>query len=208
MTATAAVIETATVEIRTLTVNGRRMSAGYLRQLIEAPVISAAGELLGEPWGTVNLHPDKCEDGDPHLHVVWQEGDQLRRSRVNAPGNALFETPVAAHYAMSRILDGARGYEYKRNFRIYRSQNRLDAAARAHIRHDGFLFAATIPVAFHKLWESDSGDLSWARRTADDAYGAPMPPPGKLIDQMTAAADAYRTVWSALENLPQLFVGG
>ncbi|BBA99246.1 hypothetical protein RVR_5785 [Actinacidiphila reveromycinica] len=204
-------IETATVEIRVLTVNGRSMNTGRFRQLIDAPLISPAGEFEGEPWGAVNLHPDKCE-GDDHVHVVWQDGDQLRRARINAPEHALFEAPVAAHYAMARILDGERDLGAARNpsdyFRCYSGRDRNGRTAYVRLRHDEVLFLSAIPVAFDSLWQYGSGDMGALRLAADEVYGGPLPSVEDLADQLSWAADAYRAAWSALEGLPQLFVGG
>lgn len=80
-------VSTAAVEIKTLTISGKQVTLAVFRQLQEEPLIASAdGNLNGVPWGTVNYHPDKCgDDRRRHLHVVWQLGDELRRSRVNAP---------------------------------------------------------------------------------------------------------------------------
>lgn len=79
-------IATAAVEIKTLTVSGKQVTLAVFRQLIEEQLIDEdKGTLCGVPWGTVNYHPDKCGDAATHLHVVWQKGDELRRSRVDAP---------------------------------------------------------------------------------------------------------------------------
>lgn len=77
-------ISTATVEIKTLTISGKQVTLAVFRQLIEQPLIASDGTLNGVPWGTVNYHPDKCSSDDPrHWHVVWQDGGELRRSRVD-----------------------------------------------------------------------------------------------------------------------------
>lgn len=83
-----ATLKTATVELRTLTVNGKQVTLAVFRQLLEMPLMDDLDEdghgpvLAGQAWGTVNYHPDKCGDGDRHLHVVWQSGAHLRRSLV------------------------------------------------------------------------------------------------------------------------------
>jgi hypothetical protein len=84
ITAQEAIIKTTTVEIRTLTLNGKQMTLSVFRQLREEPVIDEDTlELRGQPWGTVNYHPDAdCKAGRPHLHVVWQKGAELRRATV------------------------------------------------------------------------------------------------------------------------------
>ena len=72
-------LQTVTVAIESLTVNGRQVTLAIYRQLIEEELIDYSGELRGLPWGTVNYHPH-CEFKGPHVHVVWQKGDQLRRA--------------------------------------------------------------------------------------------------------------------------------
>lgn len=76
-------VSTASVEIKTLTLSGKQVTLAVFRQLIEAPLIKEDGRLNGVAWGTVNYHPDRCgDDTTPHWHVVWQLGDELRRSWV------------------------------------------------------------------------------------------------------------------------------
>lgn len=79
-------ITTATVQIRTLTVSGKQVTLAVFRQLINDSWEDADCFPRGEPWGTVNYHPDSaCKDRDPHLHVVWQLGDELRRAYLRKP---------------------------------------------------------------------------------------------------------------------------
>jgi hypothetical protein len=77
-------INTATIEVKTLTIGARQVTQGIFRQLIEAPLIAEDGTLNGVPWGHVTWHPDKCEGHTlEHWHIVWQSGTELRRSRVD-----------------------------------------------------------------------------------------------------------------------------
>ncbi len=76
-------ISTAKVEIKTLTISGKQVTLAVFRQLIDELLIAEDGRLKGVAWGTVNYHPDKCGDDAPHWHVVWQLGDELRRSKVS-----------------------------------------------------------------------------------------------------------------------------
>lgn len=81
-----AAIRTATVTVRALTIDKRQVTLAVFRQLISKPVIDReTGEFRGLPWGTVNYHPDKCADDTPHLHAVWQDGDELRRATEYSP---------------------------------------------------------------------------------------------------------------------------
>jgi len=76
-----AIIKTATVQIKSLTVSGKRVTQSVFKQLQEKQLIAEDGTLNGQPWGTVNYHPDKqCDSRGAHMHVVWQRGDELFRS--------------------------------------------------------------------------------------------------------------------------------
>lgn len=97
-----ATVNTVTVTVKTLTIGRRQVTQAVFRQLIKEQLLDF-NELLnddpeltfrGLPWGTVNYHPDKCLNGESrmpvhvtgkHLHVVWQLGDELRRTTVFEP---------------------------------------------------------------------------------------------------------------------------
>lgn len=79
-------IQSATVEIKILTVAGKQMTLAVFRQLPEEPLVDYGHvKLLGKPWGRVNYHVG-CEGYDDldHIHVVWQEDKELRRSVVQS----------------------------------------------------------------------------------------------------------------------------
>jgi hypothetical protein len=99
-------VSTATVEIRTLTIDGKQVTLAVFRQLPDEPLIAEDGTLRGVPWGRVNYHPDKvpgtdgwghlprpvpCTSEDSvygeHIHVVWQKGAELRRAIVGLPAS-------------------------------------------------------------------------------------------------------------------------
>jgi hypothetical protein len=80
-------IKTAAVEIRTLTVSGKQVTLAVFRQLKDEPLVNRDGTLNGTPWGIVNYHPDKCAEGRPHMHVVWQRGTELLRATVWVPSS-------------------------------------------------------------------------------------------------------------------------
>lgn len=85
ITTTEAVIKTASVEVRTLTLSGKQMTLAVFRQLLPEPLIDLeTSELRGVPWGRVNYCPSKCYQSS-HLHVVWQKGSELRQSTIPGP---------------------------------------------------------------------------------------------------------------------------
>lgn len=137
-----AIIKTAAVEVKTLTISGKQVTLAVFRQLQESPLIVFNRNLSpvmlpGFPWGKVNYHPDKCDSPrEPHMHIVWQSGDTLYRSRIDelyieavrrswpddyvmrrdARGDAM-SLHFYTHYGTSRVgqevkLDGDMAEEY------------------------------------------------------------------------------------------------
>lgn len=86
LTAENAVIKTASVEIKTLTVSGRQVTQAVFKQLRSRRLMDPLTLAFnGQLWGYVNYHPDGCGGGSDyseHLHVVWQSGAELFRSSV------------------------------------------------------------------------------------------------------------------------------
>lgn len=74
------------VTIKVLTVGKKQMTQAFFRQMIDESIFDGdTGALLGTPWGRVSYHVG-CE-GIPskHFHVIWQKGQELRRSIVAIP---------------------------------------------------------------------------------------------------------------------------
>jgi hypothetical protein len=111
-----ATVKTATVEIKTLTVGGKQVTLSMFRQIKREPLLDAdTAQLGGVPWGTVNYHPERCHGASEHLHVVWQKGDELRRSwtprrwtepedRVSDRQSALSDLETAFDLALVSVL--------------------------------------------------------------------------------------------------------
>lgn len=76
-----ATVTTVAVSVKTLTISGKQVTLAVFRQLREEPLIAHDGTLNGVPWGYVNYHPGNC-GGNGHWHVVWQQGEELLRSRI------------------------------------------------------------------------------------------------------------------------------
>lgn len=84
ITALEAVVKTAAVEVRLLTLNGKQVTLSVFRQFQDEDLIDKeTSQLLGTPWGKVNYFWGGCEPN--HLHVVWQKEDELRRACVFGP---------------------------------------------------------------------------------------------------------------------------
>jgi hypothetical protein len=116
--ASEAIVKTASVEIKALTVEGKQMTLAVFRQLEVEQLISEDGSLRGVPWGRVNYLRNSADE----LHVVWQKGDELRRCLVTPypPSDVLrqHEARVSVRrkyadlcawaYALSEVVSGAR----------------------------------------------------------------------------------------------------
>jgi hypothetical protein len=81
-----ATIRTAIVEIRILSVSGKQVTQALFRQIDERFLVDPDTlELQGQPWGRVNYHFGcNAEEWGDHLHVVWQEDNELRRDCIYA----------------------------------------------------------------------------------------------------------------------------
>ena len=79
-----ALVKTATVEIRTLTIAGKQLTLAVFRQLQTEHLIDERSlQMNGPVWGRVNYHPTRsCIQNGEHIHLVWQSGAELRRDCV------------------------------------------------------------------------------------------------------------------------------
>lgn len=86
VSASEAIIKTATIEVKVMKIGNRQVTLSVFRQLKSESIIDFnTGEMRGIPWGQINYHVD-CDGLDQnHLHVVWQEGNELRRSIAFLP---------------------------------------------------------------------------------------------------------------------------
>lgn len=81
ITATEALIKTASVEIKAITISGKQMTLAVFRQLEQEPIVEpATGLLVGIPWGRVNYCGKDCRG--EHMHVLWQKDNELRHGIV------------------------------------------------------------------------------------------------------------------------------
>lgn len=206
LTADSTVIETATIEIKSLTIGGRQMTPSIFKQLHERPVINYAGDINGTPWGVVNYHPDQCAQSPEHLHIVWQCGEQLNRSYTRAPEVANIEHQAASLYVQALIADGlTRGDTHAGNVRAYRIQGAR--RAEAYFSKYGVAFRADIPLDFFAAYEGRLGypvELDLRSQVVDALGGADLSP--EEIAQRLPV-EAYKKSWRSLNELQQLFIG-
>lgn len=79
-------IKTAAVEIKTLTISGKQVTLSVFKQITEEPLIDIGSmKLNGIPWGNINYFWGENKDCDnkKYFHVIWQKGNELRRSIIN-----------------------------------------------------------------------------------------------------------------------------
>lgn len=201
--------ETATVQIRTLNVGAKQMTLSIFRQLIAAPAINPEGRVQGQPWGTVNYHPDRCDDAKEHLHVVWQMDDQLRRGYVAAPEHAYLPHQLVSEYVTALISEGARRTVDRTNhgdLRVTKASGRQEIHATVMVR--GVMFrGSTVPTAL-AAWEDFTGYADHTERVPaefEEAYGRPLRTAAEVVELLPV--QAYKAAWRELSALPQLFIG-
>ncbi|MEV4043150.1 hypothetical protein [Streptomyces sp. NPDC049744] len=188
-----ATITTAAVEVKTLTISGKQVTLAVFRQLKEEALIADDGTLNGDPWGVVNYHPDKCGgDQREHWHVVWQNGNDLRRARVDHiphfdPDGVLrkipapFETREAGLLLDSSVLQWIKAqrdkcplpkaeHDYRYNDKIaYKTAHEFSAPATASATALGAANATEAAARAYRWLEQ--------QRNTDPGAGAFYPPP-------------------------------
>lgn len=78
-----AVVHTATIDVKILRLDKRQLTQSVFRQLDEQLIFRSDGTLGGTPWGRVNY---TWKDNPPGtvFHVIYQDGENLKRSPVPA----------------------------------------------------------------------------------------------------------------------------
>jgi CRISPR/Cas system-associated endonuclease Cas1 len=105
-------IKTATVEVKALTISGKQVTLSVFRQLQNEELIGYfSGQLKGVPWGRVNYNPGDCVEDVPHIHVVWQQGSELRRSCVRVKSRVPYtlkdaKADAECRYLAQAVLEG------------------------------------------------------------------------------------------------------
>jgi hypothetical protein len=151
-----AVVRTATISVKVLTIEKRQVTLAVFRQLKQGEILDFnTGQLRGVPWGVVGYHPGApCLTSDePHLHVVWQQGDELRRSTTPLTATAS-EVWRAAEAEASRLarLSSLRAC-------LTRCPDRIDAppydAHSIHWADDRVAVDTTVSAAVEAYWAAE-----------------------------------------------------
>lgn len=196
-----ATIRTAQVEIKALTVSGKQVTLAVFRQLADESLLSADGELLGLPWGTVNYHPDEeCRrTSEKHVHVVWQKGSELLRAAVREPpSKATLSSEIADAWISKEVLNG------------WCPEVRWAPLVRVAVSGDEAV-SVVIPEDARKVMRWGA-NMSTAQQLRDRVNGIGLDAPA--LDaafelELLAAVRAFKTnreSWRQLQELPQLFI--
>lgn len=211
------------VEIKTLTLSGKKMTQALFRQLEIEDLITPELTLKGVPLGRVNYFPPPCNDkhSASHLHIIWKKAEELKRDCVyeQYPSeeclkpyraglkSAIKGQLVAEIYAKpedqdKRWTDG--------EFRIIRELDDISLSLNGPW--------VRLVDAAHQLAYSHTEDLiaavEAAREEARRDYGLSI----LTIDQATQCCESarfrlnsfqagYHKVVESLKVLPQLFIG-
>lgn len=226
-----ATLQTASVEIQTLTISGKQVTLAVFRQLRETELIDErTGELNGAPWGYVNYHPDKCGDSSwQHIHVIWQSGTELLRSaiRVKPSYPKTLSSETADHFLTAcvweYINDG--GTAFLDNDPLPLDQRSRTRAIRRAFEMHGLLMVADASSKASAALEAYDGldarqTSRWSLERFEDAnkqLEAEYQQIGKTADQLyteldrnclaeNARRDKIQGISAELLNLPQLFI--
>lgn len=193
LTVETALITTAAIEIKTLTVRAKQVTLALFRQLEEKQLVGDDGTLAGTPWGRVNYHPDKCADDLDHMHVVWQDGTELRRSQVYRPTDRYWRrTPLQQPGVTDEWL--------ALNYRQVKNDQRYGGAWYWNYRG---VHCETTPGKWHKDYYSSPAYLGDSDSLAPDAVQSAM---DDLIDTELDRRTAVESCYQTLAALPQLFI--
>jgi hypothetical protein len=227
-----AIVRTAAVEIRSLSISGKQVTLAVFRQLLTEPALAyddhGRATAKGPIWGMVNYHPDRqCKTAEPHIHVVWQRGDELRRSVVEPGrlrrmpervGDAEWLEGVGLDWLAAASRDGWRPSKGSVKTGPY-GDSHVQVAFTSGVLH------IDLPREYVAAWQAErnweeagcwtrykhSGGrtcdceppvLPDPRASQDDARDAVE----KAIRATQAAREANADLATALEALPQLFI--
>lgn len=215
-------VRTATVTVRALTIDGRQVTMALFRQLQEDRLVEDDGGLRGLPWGRVNYCPDRkaCPSGR-HFHVVWQDGDELRRATEKPPpARPDYWPQMTTEWLILALADGWRPAAPMQSNEPVRVAFLPDAAADCYLRTRDGLDSWRV----RELVNRDLGETTYTTETGAERGRKAL---AKAAEELRAAgvtresalgairadmeaerhdhADRWKH-WHELEALPQLFI--
>lgn len=201
-------ITTVIVAVETITISGKQVTLSVFRQLREKPILADDFTLNGTPWGVVNYHPDKCGDQEQHIHVVWQSGSDLYRSKVFAPDTAAarsigFNPGLLVEAALIEVGLETQDLRPKGISGVYVDDGRslTDDSHACQFRFDGIKFQGRVRHPFFRARSS-----RYAEQRALEVANIGVPGSiDELADRLRGSAD-YEAAWRDLSALPHLFI--
>lgn len=197
-------ITTVAVEVKALTISGKQVTQSVYRQLQEARLIAHDGTLNGVPWGFVNHCPERkfwnnaagewepCQGSGAHLHIVWQYGAHLYRSRVAPPPvwYRAFSSDWTDAYAQAVYCSN--GHEYGESLRGTTYQGAYEVL----FEFNGTQCRASLPDSPRKDGHECSHD---DRDECREELTADL---GREYDRRAR----HKALWQSMKQLPQLFI--
>jgi len=199
LTAQNAVINTVSVQIKTLTVSGKQVTLAVFRQLIEEHIFDfTIGGLRGVGWGHVRYLIDALPD--QAINLVWQRGDELRRCIVDR------ELPYAPGWHWDQQRVDAFLANPIRNTDSYREHHSFCArdirTAWGEDLSDSLAGRFTVPHPYPRTAKEEQEN-----RAATDDYRAQVRAIAEpILRRIVKIEEAYNRHLVPLFDLPQLFI--
>jgi hypothetical protein len=189
-----AVIRTATIEIKTLSVSKRQVTMGLFRQLQQEELIDPETmEFRGVPWGRVNYFWNGSGGSEGDLHIVWQKDTELRRAVVTK------HLPYHLRTSYDRDIRLAEYLSLLPN--IERELSALDSLPEGHEHryHGSPAYNSAVSQAKEAMWNCFGGDK--AKEFSEIFYRLGS------IRSRTSPADIVKLESGVIECLGKEFVG-
>lgn len=183
-------VKTASIQVKALIINGKQVTLAVFRQLqIENLINRNTGRLNGVVWGKVNYFGGDCEND--HLHIVWQNGEELRRACV-------FERPDNSYAGPLRKLNDA-SYKLHILLAAMKEPPRIDSEFGKTILRwpnggEVFLNRDGIEINPHKI--QDRGYVEGKINEIISEHGIPNDDPQESIDYFSREIDRLNMVIS------------
>tara|TARA_Y100000310_G_C20498898_1_gene722923 strand:- start:324 stop:926 length:603 start_codon:yes stop_codon:yes gene_type:complete len=191
ITAHEAIVKTAQVEVKTLTIKGKQVTLSVFRQLQQERVLDPiSGNLLGMPWGKVNYFWGDCID-EGHLHIVWKKGTELRRSCIGRASSY----PWGFRYSKAINESNQRLEDLKHLYNCYCKYGKdcYWQIGSKRLRDT---------IASLDLTENDDLDLIWLEQKTKGLTDLHK----EYIEEEEIKEARYQANYLMLENLDQLFI--
>jgi hypothetical protein len=172
-------LNTASITIRTLQIEGRQVTLAVFRQLPEEYIINfdVTPSLKGVGWGHVNYMVEgSYRYSGRTIHLVWQSGNELRRCLV-------YQSIDVREFSFYELPNEATTSSIEGNRKIAENYAQKDANI-----HDHYLALAQKGEQAQIKWKADRA-AAWSKHQEDKRWAA-----------------ARDVLVAPLFDLPQLFI--